>query len=61
VPFEASLSTILFGPERRLAIVDGRIVGEGDEIRGAHIVEITPHAVLLRDAHGRLRQLTGGK
>jgi hypothetical protein len=26
VPFEASLSTILFGPERRLAIVDGRIV-----------------------------------
>jgi hypothetical protein len=34
VPFEASLSTILFGPERRLAIVDGRIVGEGDEIRG---------------------------
>jgi hypothetical protein len=61
LPFEASLSTILFGPERRLAIVDGRIVGEGDEIKGAQIVEITPTSVLLRDAQGRLRRLTGGK
>jgi hypothetical protein len=60
LPFEASLATILFGPERRLAIVDGRIVGEGDEIRGARVVEITQNAVLLRDAQGRLRRLTGG-
>jgi hypothetical protein len=43
-----------------LAIVDGRIVGEGDEIRGAQVVEITQNAVLLRDAQGRLRRLTGG-
>jgi general secretion pathway protein B len=59
LPFDASLQTILFGPERRLAIVDGRIVGEGDEIKGARVVEITPNAVLLRDGQGRLRRLTG--
>jgi hypothetical protein len=33
--FDASLQAILFGPERRLAIVDGRIVGKGDDIKGA--------------------------
>ena len=59
LPFDASLQTILFGPERRLAIVDGRIVGEGDEITGARVVEITQNAVLLRDGQGRLRRLTG--
>ena len=50
LPFDASLQTILFGPERRLAIVDGRIVGEGDEIKGARVVEITPER---RPAPGR--------
>jgi general secretion pathway protein B len=59
LPFDASLQTILFGPERRLAIVDGRIVGEGDEIKGARVVEITQNGVLLRDGQGRLRRLTG--
>lgn len=61
LPFDASLQTILFGPERRLAIVDGRIVGEGDEIKGARVVEITQNAVLLRDGQGRLRRLTGAQ
>ena len=51
--FDANLGTILFGSERRLAIVDGRIVGEGDEVRGARVVEISQNAVLLRDAQGR--------
>jgi hypothetical protein len=55
--FEATLGTILYGPDRRLAIIDGRIVAEGDEVRGARIVQITPTAVLLRDAEGRLRRL----
>jgi hypothetical protein len=55
--FEATLGTILYGPDRRLAIIDGRIVGEGDEVRGARIVQITPNAVMLRDAQGRLRRL----
>jgi hypothetical protein len=51
--FDASMETILYSPERKLAIVDGRIVGVGDEVRGARVTEITPNAVLLRDAQGR--------
>jgi hypothetical protein len=57
LPFDAVLGTILYSPERRLAIIDGRIVGPGDEVRGARVIDITPGAVLLRDAQGRLRRL----
>jgi hypothetical protein len=59
-PFDASLGTILFSPDRKLAIVDGRIVAVGDEVRGARVVEITPTAVLLKDSEGKLRQLALG-
>jgi hypothetical protein len=60
VAFDAVLGTILYSPDRKLAIVNGRIVGPGDEVNGARIVDITPTAVLLRDAQGRLRNLTLG-
>jgi hypothetical protein len=56
--FDAVLGTILYSPDRKLAIVDGRIVAVGDDVRGAKVVEITAAAVTLRDAQGRLRQLT---
>jgi hypothetical protein len=59
-PFDAVLGTILYSPDRKLAIIDNQIVAVGDEVRGAKIVEITPAAVMLRDAQGRLRQLTLG-
>ena len=55
---DAVQGTILYSPDRRLAIIDGRIVAPGDEIRGARVVEITPTSVLLRDGQGRLRRLT---
>jgi hypothetical protein len=57
LPFDGVLGTILYAPERRLAIIDGRIVQPGDEVSGARVVDITPTAVLLRDAQGRLRRL----
>jgi hypothetical protein len=60
LPFDAQLGTILYSPDRRLAIIDGRIVGPGDEIRGARVIDITSNAVTLRDAQGRLRRLTLG-
>lgn len=60
LPFDAVLGTILYSPDRRLAIIDGHIVGLGDEVRGARIVDITPGAVSLRDAQGKLRRLTLG-
>ena len=56
-PFDAVLGTILYSPDRKLAIVDGDIVTTGDEVRGARVVEITPNAVMLRDGQGRLWRL----
>jgi hypothetical protein len=58
LPFDASLGTILYGAERKLAIIDGRIVQVGDDIHGSRVVDITPDAVLFRDVQGRLRKLT---
>jgi hypothetical protein len=60
LPFDAALGTILYAPERKLAIIDGRIVQPGDDVRGARVVDITPTSVLLRDGQGRLRRLTVG-
>src|SRR4029079_12849632 len=47
LPFDGSLGTILYGAARKLAIVDGRIVQIGDEIRGAAVVVTPDDAVLL--------------
>jgi hypothetical protein len=58
LPFDAVLETILWSPERALAIVDGRIVQPGDDIRGARVQRITENAVLLRDVRGRSRRLS---
>lgn len=57
-PFEAKLGGILISPDRKLAIIDGRIVAPGDEVRGARIIAITSSTVTLRDGEGRLRKLT---
>jgi hypothetical protein len=60
MPFDASLGSILYSPDRRLAIVDGRILSVGDDVKGARIVDISQNTVLLRDSQGRLRILTLG-
>jgi hypothetical protein len=54
------LGTILYSPDRKYAIINDRIVGPGDEVNGARVVDITPTTVLLRDEKGRLRSLTLG-
>ena len=58
LPFDAVLGTILYSSDRKLAIIDNRIVGVGDEVRGARVTDITSSAVLLRDVQGRLRRLS---
>jgi hypothetical protein len=58
--FDGMLSMILYGDARRLAIVDGRIVAEGDLVKGSRVVEITSSAVLFRDPQGRLLRLSAG-
>jgi hypothetical protein len=60
LPFDAVLGTILYSADRKLAIIDNRIVGVGDEVRGARVVEITAATVSLRDGQGRLRRLALG-
>lgn len=57
-PFEALLETILYSANRRLALIDGRIVQVGDVVGRATIVDITPTAVLLRDSAGRPRTIS---
>jgi len=59
-PFPAVLGTIFYSPDRKFAIVNDRIVGPGDEVNGARVVDITPTTVVLRDEKGRLRSLTLG-
>jgi hypothetical protein len=58
LPFDGSLGTILYGADRKLAIVDGRILQVGDDVHGARVIDILPDAVLFRDVQGRLRRLT---
>jgi hypothetical protein len=41
------VSSILYSASRRLAIVDGRIVGVGDAVGNYRIVEIERDAVVL--------------
>jgi hypothetical protein len=47
-----SLHSILLGPGRRLAIVNGSIVGEGDTVGRRTVTKIERDAVFLRDTSG---------
>jgi hypothetical protein len=60
-PPDASVESILFSPDRRLAIVDGRIVTVGDYIAGSRIVDITQTSVVVSDGRGGRMQLSAGK
>jgi hypothetical protein len=44
---ELRIDSILFSPERRLAVVNGRIARAGDRIAGSRIVDIQPRAVVV--------------
>lgn len=47
-----ALSSILYGNGRRLAILNGRILGEGDTVGARRILRIERDAVVLRDSAG---------
>jgi hypothetical protein len=49
------VSSVLVSGDRRLAVVNGRIVGVGDWVGDVRVVEIAPTEVVLRDRLGRLR------
>jgi hypothetical protein len=54
---EVVVSTILFSSGRRIALVDGRIVGPGDRIRSGFVQAIEPEAVLIEGDGGGVRRV----
>ncbi|MCO6412956.1 MAG: hypothetical protein J5I92_09445 [Thiogranum sp.] len=51
---EWSLQSILTGPDRRIAVINGTRVREGDRIGTARVVQIEDSRVLLRTGEGTL-------
>jgi hypothetical protein len=51
------IASILHSPERRLAVVNGRIVRAGDRVGSTTIVEIRPRAVVIESSRGARRLL----
>ncbi|MBI2834707.1 MAG: hypothetical protein HYX76_09815 [Acidobacteria bacterium] len=54
---EPVVRSILFSQDRRLAVVDNQIVGIGDSVGTAVVVDITRDAVLLRGPSGGVRRV----
>lgn len=47
-PLRWTLSSTLVSPQRRTAVINGRLVGVGETVNGARVVEILPSKVRLR-------------
>jgi hypothetical protein len=46
------LQSLLIGPSRRYAIIDGQLLGVGDTFRDARVVAVRPTEVVLRSERG---------
>lgn len=46
------LQSLLIGPSRNYAIIDGQLVGVGDMIHDARVVKVSPSEVLLQSERG---------
>jgi hypothetical protein len=51
------VTSILFSSGRRVAIVDGRIVRPGDQVRTGVVSDIKADALVIVDARGRRRRV----
>jgi len=49
------LNGIRIGENQRSAILNGRVVGVGDEVRGARVLEIEPAWIVIRHENQRIR------
>lgn len=49
--------SILFSPQRKLAVIQGRIYKVGDRVGGSEIVDIERAAVVMRTATGERRRV----
>ncbi|MFN0305886.1 MAG: hypothetical protein ACKVQU_36655 [Burkholderiales bacterium] len=52
-PARPIVQTIIIGADRRYAVVDGRAVAPGDQVRGMRVVRIAESSVTLREATGK--------
>jgi len=46
------LQSLLIGPSRNYAIIDGQLVGVGDTFNDARVVKVSPSEVVLRSERG---------
>jgi len=46
------LQSLMIGPSRNYAIIDGQMVGVGDTFNDARVVKVTPSEVVLRSERG---------
>jgi hypothetical protein len=46
------LQSLLIGPSRRYALIDGQLVGVGDRFKDARVVAVKPAEVVLRSERG---------
>jgi hypothetical protein len=58
-PARFKLSTIVFSPERKLAVIDDVVVGVGDSISGMRVQAIHPTGVQLASPTGALQLRLG--
>jgi hypothetical protein len=52
--------TVLVSADRRLALIDGHIVGPGDRLDGVTVVDIAADGVVIEDGAGRRYRLAAG-
>ena len=43
-----TLESVLLGPQRKVAVINGKIVAEGDSVAGAKVITIGKNSVRLR-------------
>lgn len=51
------VESIIVSPTRRLAVINGRVVGVGDRVNGAKVTEILPYEVRL-EYQGEVRRVS---
>ena len=52
-PARLAVHTIIIRPDRRYAVIDGRTLEVGDQIRGMRVVRIEESGVVLRELNGK--------
>lgn len=52
------LASVLIGPQRKLAVINGHLLAEGESAAGLTLVEVSPGRATVRLASGKTRDLS---